>query len=80
MKFYWTQKKNRVTQVYGMYTTGDQYNQTRKLQASIKGKTVEIEWLPTTDIQSSNIFKKKLGNTLTINLEKGFTSCQDSKD
>lgn len=63
-----------------MYTTGDQYNQTRKLQASIKGKTVEIEWLPTTDIQSSNIFKKKLGNTLTINLEKGFTSCQDSKD
>ena len=39
--------------------TSDKYNQTRKLQASIKAWTENSEWLPITDNQSNRVLKKK---------------------
>ena len=62
-----------------MYTTGNKYSHTHKLQASIKALTKTIEWLPKTVIQSKSLWKKSFRSHPVLSVSSKlrlFLSCQ----
>lgn len=52
--------KNRVTQVYKEYTTGEQTIIQANYMTPIQSKTEHKGWLCKADIQSNNVLKKKI--------------------